>query len=1752
MNDKLTDRDTIVADIVSAMTESVPSVERVELSEALGKVDALNGLLHHGDPPSIEGMSLSIQYQVNFDTNFEDRNAYVTGVARYIEEATVHADMNKLIEEAQDYAAMLYTWRCCSRALPQIASNDQQNREQINTTIIEVLEPLVSKLLAFMKFTTESIKKFGEEIKRLCHPGRKNDFISEAYLLTIGKFINTFAELNDLTNMKASVKNDYTAYRRAIQSLRRMMDPQQMTESQNLSMFLATQNKIRDLLKEALETTPGYEELLADVVNNSVHMYENRLFLEPGEKSMLVKVIAFGLFLMDSKDNSIYKMDSKKRINLSKIDKILKQMEVVPLYGDMQMKPYSYIMKSVNFDSSKWNHCESNQPSQQSQILPSLQALRDSHTEYVSELARRSNERMTTSAKSARTDEENKEMYDLALRGLTNMSSWTQRVMELYCWKLLNPTDHHMNPECPQDSEEYERSTRYNYSKDEKFAIVEVIAMIKGLQLLMARMESVFLDAIRRHIYAALQDFAQIFLREPLRRAVKKKNDLIKMVIISVRDSCVDWKDGVEPVGDPASKGKKDPDTGFSIQAPRKNVAPSATQLYMVRTMLESITDRSAVGVKRSLKKELDPNHVTAINQFLKQSSYWNYLLNFNKSLHACGDLSQLWFREYFLEMTMGQRIQFPIDMSMPWILTDHILETKDPSMMEYILYPLDLYNDSGQYAIMKFHKQFLYDEVEAEVNLCFDQFVYKLSEQIFAYYKHLAGSIMLDKTFRAECAKKGHKIPYPTANRYHTLLRQQEVQILGRSIDLKHLIGQRINASLQRALDIAIARFEASDLTGILELEKLIKCNKLAHKLMKDFIPLDNFDSMLHEADNKVSSPFGRITLHVFWEISYDFLTHYCYNAATNRFIKATYLIADQCEREKAPSSSHTLTWGSKELSVAFASIFKPYQGFIGLPHFQSVCRLLGYQGISLVIEEIVKVVETNLKGTLMDYVQTLLSGMPPVCKLQLYAYGSPAIMEYYHEMLSGVIQYPDLRTDVFQSFREIGNAILLTLLMEQSLVQEEILDLKQAAPFQNVIPKPFVPIKEGDDRKQKEQELREKLNKLEVKYASQQIVPVINRHGSSQQKLLVASSDLLTKERLCCGLSMFEVVLNKIRAFLDSDIWHGQHPKNGVINIDECTEFHRLWSAIQFVYCMPVRENEYSVEELFGEGLNWAGCALIVLLSQQRRFEALDFCYHLLKVNRVDKKDGTVKGHQLSKVTGRIRRFEILNNQIFAIFNKYLKTDENTENVMENVRCFSPPIHQSCINNFIDSKIKQSIPLKEGTDTYNTWLDPPVPIYFQIYVQDLKNPIEVVKHGAKPSFVEKGPYTYREHRKKWQITHFDNGTLSYRENRSFVFDLEKSVGPHEENFTTVNLIMVTIADIIRREYSWIQELVEIVLDWGDDSNLFTTLSVKDIMWGYEDPLLKKIKAIVQKYINTTEFDDKFGLFYKQNGTDDGLYTIYSGTKSWENFNEIQLWNKEKTVPFWSTRTCNMINGTDGTIFPPFEDKGKTLYIFSSDICRSIYTVYQKEVKLKGIDLLRFAVPPRVFLNHKLNPDNEGFCTRPDLCLPSGLLNVSTCRQGAPVIMSQPHFLAADKKLVQDQVIGLTPDPEQHGTVLDVEPLTGVVMNAQKRLQLNVYIRNVSHIRDTANINHIYYPVLWLNESAVIDDKSADKFKKEVMTPIKLTEAVEYGLIVLGAFMIICTVALFIKQRVSSKPEEDLEDIHHGTNTSDKEPILN
>uniref|UniRef100_A0A2K5F0V3 Cytoplasmic FMR1 interacting protein 2 n=1 Tax=Aotus nancymaae TaxID=37293 RepID=A0A2K5F0V3_AOTNA len=1165
----------------------------VTLEDALSNVDLLEELPLPDQQPCIEPPPSSIMYQANFDTNFEDRNAFVTGIARYIEQATVHSSMVKC--------------------------NEQPNRVEIYEKTVEVLEPEVTKLMKFMYFQRKAIERFCSEVKRLCHAERRKDFVSEAYLLTLGKFINMFAVLDELKNMKCSVKNDHSAYKRAAQFLRKMADPQSIQESQNLSMFLANHNRITQCLHQQLEVIPGYEELLADIVNICVDYYENKMYLTPSEKHMLLKVMGFGLYLMDGNVSNIYKLDAKKRINLSKIDKFFKQLQVVPLFGDMQIELARYIKTSAHYEEnkSKWT-CTQSSISPQYNICEQMVQIRDDHIRFISELARYSNSEVVTGSglDSQKSDEEYRELFDLALRGLQLLSKWSAHVMEVYSWKLVHPTDKFCNKDCPGTAEEYERATRYNYTSEEKFAFVEVIAMIKGLQVLMGRMESVFNQAIRNTIYAALQDFAQVTLREPLRQAVRKKKNVLISVLQAIRKTICDWEGGREPPNDPCLRGEKDPKGGFDIKVPRRAVGPSSTQLYMVRTMLESlIADKS--GSKKTLRSSLDGPIVLAIEDFHKQSFFFTHLLNISEALQQCCDLSQLWFREFFLELTMGRRIQFPIEMSMPWILTDHILETKEPSMMEYVLYPLDLYNDSAYYALTKFKKQFLYDEIEAEVNLCFDQFVYKLADQIFAYYKAMAGSVLLDKRFRAECKNYGVIIPYPPSNRYETLLKQRHVQLLGRSIDLNRLITQRISAAMYKSLDQAISRFESEDLTSIVELEWLLEINRLTHRLLCKHMTLDSFDAMFREANHNVSAPYGRITLHVFWELNFDFLPNYCYNGSTNRFVRTAIPFTQEPQRDKPANVQPYYLYGSKPLNIAYSHIYSSYRNFVGPPHFKTICRLLGYQGIAVVMEELLKIVKSLLQGTILQYVKTLIEVMPKICRLPRHEYGSPGILEFFHHQLKDIIEYAELKTDVFQSLREVGNAILFCLLIEQALVSPlRVFPSLVALCALNLIFCSVTPFAEGE-------RLEVRMKRLEAKYAPLHLVPLIERLGTPQMSLPLSLSSSPTSQLQPLSLP--------------------------------------------------------APRQCFGDGLNWAGCSIIVLLGQQRRFDLFDFCYHLLKVQRQDGKDEIIKNVPLKKMADRIRKYQILNNEVFAILNKYMKSVETDSSTVEHVRCFQPPIHQS-----------------------------------------------------------------------------------------------------------------------------------------------------------------------------------------------------------------------------------------------------------------------------------------------------------------------------------------------------------------------------------------------------------------------------------------------------------------------------------------
>ena len=65
-----------------------------------------------------------------------------------------------------------------------------------------------------------------------------------------------------------------------------------------------------------------------------------------------------------------------------------------------------------------------------------------------------------------------------------------------------------------------------------------------------------------------------------------------------------------------------------------------------------------------------------------------------------------------------------------------------------------------------------------------------------------------------------------------------------------------------------------------------------------------------------------------------------------------------------------------------------------------------------------------------------------------------------------------------------------------------------------------------------------------------------------------------------------------------------------------------------------------------------------------------------------------------------------------------------------------------------------------------------PPVPVYMKFYFFNVDNAADVVSKGAKPFLSEKGPYVYKETRRKEDLLTVDGDKLHYSTYMDYTFD--------------------------------------------------------------------------------------------------------------------------------------------------------------------------------------------------------------------------------------------------------------------------------------------------------------------------------------------------------------------------------------------
>ncbi|KAK8379449.1 hypothetical protein O3P69_019391 [Scylla paramamosain] len=541
----------------------------------------------------------------------------------------------------------------------------------------------------------------------------------------------------------------------------------------------------------------------------------------------------------------------------------------------------------------------------------------------------------------------------------------------------------------------------------------------------------------------------------------------------------------------------------------------------------------------------------------------------------------------------------------------------------------------------------------------------------------------------------------------------------------------------------------------------------------------------------------------------------------------------------------------------------------------------------------------------------------------------------------------------------------------------------------------------------------------------------------------------------------------------------------------------------------------------------------------------------------------------------------------------------------------------------------VDKMLVIREDSDTFEAFVTPPIPIYMQFWLFNVTNPEEIRFNGAKPVLEQVGPYTYEEVRVKYAFDWSKEGTVSYLQNKSYIFSPELSGERRESDLiTSINVLMVSLAaqastlhpvlllllelaflrfseklfirkpvgDLLFKGYPQ-PLLAEVTKIFGDPMgnngrfgifyplashvfqgrqdlisstiwtqleaslDLFETHEAGDILfYGYDLPAFNfdfsGLGNLVPKLDETEGWsgtladimdqmgfqdipqvvlDNKLALLLGVNNTDDKVYEVKTGSDGMGDFMNIQSWNGSSTLHYWKgegAQYCNMINGTDGSQYPPRLTRDSVLRIYTSELCRSLYLTYEKDLYHHGIPVYRYVPPREVLEDPEVNHDNLCYCVPDrDHCLGAGMLSLQPCL-GLPLVLSTPHFYQGDEKELA-KLVGLNPTKSEHETTIDVEPRTGVAMYAAKKMQLNIPLKRYGNLPSFKNVPEVIFPILWVNESANVDADMSQEVRNAVFVPFVVVDAICGSLIAVGALLLVLSGFRFLHIKRSAEQDK-------------------
>ncbi|XP_023515850.1 protein PIR isoform X2 [Cucurbita pepo subsp. pepo] len=1095
------------------------------------------------------------------------------------------------------------------------------------------------------------------------------------------KLLDVLVQLDHLKNAKASIPNDFSWYKRTFTQVSiQWQDSDSMREElDDLQIFLSTRWAILLNLHVEMFRVNNVEDILQILIVFAVESLELDFALLYPERHVLLRILPVLVVLATSSEKdseSLY-----KRVKINRLINIFKNDPVIPAFPDLHLSPAA-ILKELSIYFQKFAaqarlltlpapHELPPREAQEYQrhylIINHIGAIRAEHDDFTIRFASSMNQLLLLKSTENPDIEWCKDvkgnMYDMVVEGFQLLSRWTARIWEQCAWKFSRPCKDVISLESHETSSfsDYEKVVRHNYSAEERKALVELVSYIKSIGSMMQQCDTLVADALWETIHAEVQDFVQNTLATMLRTTFRKKKE-ISRILSDMRTLSADWMANRSKSESEAQSMQRGEESKVNFFFPRP-VAPTATQVHCLQFLIYEVVSggnlRKPGGLFGNSASEIPINDLKQLETFFYKLSFFLHIFDYTATGATLTDLGFLWFREFYLETS--RVIQFPIECSLPWMLVDYVLESQNAGLIESALFPLDIYNDSAQHALVTLKQRFLYDEIEAEVDHCFDIFVTKLCDSIFTHYKSWAAREMLDSSFLF-AIDNGEKYSVQPI-RFNALLKITRVKLLGRTIDLRSLVAQRMNKIFRENLEFLFDRFESQDLCAILELEKLMDVLKVTHELLSKDLLIDSFSLMLNEMQENLSlvSFSSRLASQIWSEMQNDFLPNFILCNTTQRFVRLSKVPSVPVQKPSVPHAKPNFYFGTQDLNSAHQSFARLHSGFFGLTHMFSIARLLGSRSLPWLIRALLDHISNKI-AVLEPMISGLQEALPRSIGLLPFDGGVAGCMRSINENLNWEAK-SELRLEVLHGIKEIGSVLYLISLLDIVLRELDVTHFMQTAPWLGIIPGVDGQIFHSQDGESPIVSLFKSATSAAVSNPG-------NPNGMSYYTMSkqAEAADLLYRSNLNTG-SVLEYALAFTSAALDKycSKWSAA-PKTGFVDITTSKDFYRIYSGLQIGYLEESAQSPSNNHELLGDSVAWGGCTIVYLLGQQLQFELFDFSYQVLNIAEAE--DGTfVQTHKNShymqgweSLIEAMKKARRLNNHVFSMLKARCPLEDKT----------------------------------------------------------------------------------------------------------------------------------------------------------------------------------------------------------------------------------------------------------------------------------------------------------------------------------------------------------------------------------------------------------------------------------------------------------------------------------------------------------